>query len=92
MHPCKCTLIAHEDCLLEWIRASENNPDKPLLLILKCPQCGERYRLESDNPLILRILDLGNRTLQRSGTAVTVLTVVVGISAVGTGERGFFIV
>ncbi|KAL5498319.1 hypothetical protein ACEPAH_2461 [Sanghuangporus vaninii] len=85
VHPCKCTLIAHEECLLEWIRASETNPDKPLLLILKCPQCGERYKLESDNPVVLRVLDFGKRALQKCGTVVTVLTVVVGVSSIGTG-------
>ena len=61
-HPCKCTLIAHESCLLKWIKTSE--VQKGINEAAKCPQCGSRYQLERDNPFILRLLDFGNQQIQ----------------------------
>ncbi|KAI5122669.1 hypothetical protein M0805_007929 [Coniferiporia weirii] len=85
VHPCKCTLVAHERCLLDWIRASENNPDKASASILKCPQCSHRYELESHNPLVLKIMDHVKALLSCAGMTVTVLTAGSAVACVGAG-------
>ncbi|KAI0028733.1 hypothetical protein K488DRAFT_57871 [Vararia minispora EC-137] len=71
VHPCSCTLIAHEACLLQWIKSAQESRDRSKNA-LKCPQCGARYQLESHNPPILRLLEALNRGISRAGTIVTV--------------------
>ncbi|KAG6819921.1 hypothetical protein H0H93_007392 [Arthromyces matolae] len=72
-HPCTCTLIAHEQCLLLWIQTSQadllraNNA-------LKCPQCGAKYQLVSERPPVLRFLGLGNSILQKAGRYVIIFS------------------
>ncbi|KAG7098370.1 hypothetical protein E1B28_000328 [Marasmius oreades] len=56
-HPCNCTLLAHEDCLLEWIKTAEANPSATTAdRAQKCPQCGAKYQVESDLPFGMKIL------------------------------------
>ncbi|TCD67138.1 hypothetical protein EIP91_000478 [Steccherinum ochraceum] len=71
VHPCNCTLVAHESCLLTWIQSAQQDT-KRSANALKCPQCGAAYELESDNPLALRILNSINSVLQLSGKAITI--------------------
>ncbi|KAJ4480929.1 hypothetical protein J3R30DRAFT_2380835 [Lentinula aciculospora] len=42
-HPCKCTLIAHESCLLSWIETAQAKPSGRDAL--KCPQCATQYEI-----------------------------------------------
>ncbi|RDB23884.1 E3 ubiquitin-protein ligase MARCH5 [Hypsizygus marmoreus] len=72
-HPCKCTLVAHESCLLKWIQTSQGDASRAPNA-LKCPQCGSQYELESQRPLILRLLGSGNRALGRMGRLFTLAT------------------
>ncbi|KAI6115000.1 hypothetical protein EV401DRAFT_1978059, partial [Pisolithus croceorrhizus] len=83
-HPCRCTLIAHESCLLQWIQSSQQNRSRALNA-LKCPQCGSPYDLESNNPIILRLLDAGNKGLSAVGKIVTVASFTVVVVSIGTG-------
>ncbi|OCH90847.1 hypothetical protein OBBRIDRAFT_729945 [Obba rivulosa] len=69
VHPCRCSLVAHETCLLQWIRAAEQDTSRAANA-MKCPQCGVEYELESDNPLVLRIMDSVNGGLMTVGRAV----------------------
>src|SRR5579863_5305303 len=39
-HPCKCTLIAHESCLLHWINTQQCEFGRSRNEV-KCPQCRE---------------------------------------------------
>jgi hypothetical protein len=84
-HPCKCTLVAHESCLLQWIQTSQGNASRAPNA-LKCPQCASTYELESDNPIILRILSSGNKSLQMMGRLFTVFSVSTVVAIFGTGE------
>ncbi|KAF7307783.1 Translation initiation factor eIF2 gamma subunit [Mycena kentingensis (nom. inval.)] len=61
VHPCTCTLIAHESCLLEWIRSSEGTGREASSR--QCPQCKTPYEVESKNPRVLRFLRLVDRYL-----------------------------
>ncbi|KAF5376055.1 hypothetical protein D9615_007692 [Tricholomella constricta] len=69
-HPCTCTLVAHEGCLLRWIQTSQGDTARAPNA-LKCPQCGTRYELVSHRPKILRLLGAGNGVLQRVGRLIT---------------------
>ncbi|KAG2357741.1 hypothetical protein BDR07DRAFT_1452965 [Suillus spraguei] len=81
-HPCKCTLVAHESCLLQWIQTSQQNLSRAPNA-LKCPQCSSVYELESENPLILRILDTANKGLSTMGKVVTIASVTVVVVSLG---------
>ncbi|KLO17725.1 hypothetical protein SCHPADRAFT_994068 [Schizopora paradoxa] len=85
VHPCTCTLIAHEACLLEWIKTSEVSRDRTPANFLKCPQCGSRYEVESKNPFVLRLMDLGSMFVTIAGHTATVMTVGAVVASVGTG-------
>jgi RING-variant domain len=79
-HPCKCTLVAHESCLLRWIQTSQSDRSRAPNA-LKCPQCGSTYELVSDDPMLLRILRRGNKFLERIGRTFTLFGA-VGVLAV----------
>ncbi|KIM61838.1 hypothetical protein SCLCIDRAFT_1215657 [Scleroderma citrinum Foug A] len=83
-HPCRCTLVAHESCLLQWIQTSQQNRSRAPNA-LKCPQCGSLYELESNNPVLLRLLDSANKGLSVMGKIVTVASFTVVVVSLGTG-------
>ncbi|KAF8126400.1 hypothetical protein EV363DRAFT_1434288 [Boletus edulis] len=83
-HPCTCTLIAHESCLLRWIQSSQSTRSRAANA-LKCPQCGTPYELTSSNPWLLRWLDMGNKGLSMVGRVVSVGSLTVVVVSLGTG-------
>ena len=82
-HPCTCTLVAHEQCLLKWIQTSQGNSSRAPNA-LKCPQCGTTYELESNKPIILHILSAGNRVIQQLGQYFAVIGTLSVVGVVGT--------
>lgn len=50
VHPCVCTLVAHESCLLTWIH-QKSTPTNP---IVSCPQCSSPFLLRSPKPWTLK--------------------------------------
>ena len=56
--PCKCSLVAHESCLLDWIadmqKTGRENGDSSKLA---CPQCKTRIRLKEHESFILTLAD-----------------------------------
>lgn len=85
IHPCKCTLIAHEDCLLEWIRISETNPDQKVASLRKCPQCKERYTIVSDYPSALHLLNVVRRLAATGGQLVLLCSLAAGCASACAG-------
>ncbi|KAJ7222374.1 hypothetical protein GGX14DRAFT_514072 [Mycena pura] len=61
VHPCTCTLVAHESCLLEWIKSSEGTGREASAR--QCPQCKTEYEVESNNPTALRFLRAVDKNL-----------------------------
>lgn len=55
IHPCQCTLVAHESCLLQWIQTAEKDSSRAANA-LKCPQCGAKYVMQSENPWVLQLM------------------------------------
>ncbi|PWZ01509.1 hypothetical protein BCV70DRAFT_158291 [Testicularia cyperi] len=73
VHPCNCTLVAHESCLLQWIEQSRVN--HPLQDTVSCPQCKAPYILVENKPVLLRWLESADRVVTRLlpiGSAVAV--------------------
>ncbi|KAF8838131.1 hypothetical protein BDN67DRAFT_1070933 [Paxillus ammoniavirescens] len=83
-HPCTCTLIAHESCLLRWIQSSQATRSRASNA-LKCPQCGTAYQLTSYNPWLLRWLNVGNKGLSMVGRVVSLGSLTVVVVSLGTG-------
>ena len=85
VHPCRCTLVAHENCLLNWIRSAQQDAARARNA-LKCPQCGSVYEIESDNPFLLRLLNNLSASASLAGKAVTVFGVTGVVVSCGFGE------
>ncbi|KAF8654744.1 hypothetical protein AX16_003399 [Volvariella volvacea WC 439] len=83
-HPCQCTLVAHEECLLQWIQAALNDPGRAKNA-LKCPQCGAKYEMQSENPEVLKIMSSVERFGQSFGKFCLVAGAVGTVCIVGTG-------
>ncbi|KAH9034481.1 hypothetical protein EDB85DRAFT_1005320 [Lactarius pseudohatsudake] len=83
VHPCKCTLVAHESCLHHWIKTQQHDFGRSKAL--KCPQCGDRYETEGFNSPTLRILDTVNHILSNSGRLVTVCCAGTIVLSFGAG-------
>ncbi|TFK36527.1 hypothetical protein BDQ12DRAFT_243456 [Crucibulum laeve] len=83
-HPCKCTLIAHESCLLKWIETSQGTTSRAPNA-LKCPQCGSEYELVSRETLMLKALNSGNKVFQKMGRLFTVFSAATVVGVVGSG-------
>lgn len=82
-HPCNCTLVAHETCLLQWIQTSQGSPSKANAL--KCPQCGAAYEITSEKPPMYTILDKGNHVISRIAQLVTAAGMSSVVITIGTG-------
>ncbi|KAG8888532.1 hypothetical protein FRB98_007497 [Tulasnella sp. 332] len=74
IHPCDCTLVAHEACLLTWIRLQDPSPSKPDAL--KCPQCKTEFDITGKSPPLLRLLEAFNNGVTRTArwSALIVVT------------------
>lgn len=66
--PCKCSLVAHEACLLDWIAdlqktGLENGSNqKPA-----CPQCKTPISLKEEQSFVLDMVDVGGRIASKAG-------------------------
>ncbi|KAG4305227.1 hypothetical protein PORY_001397 [Pneumocystis oryctolagi] len=62
--PCKCGLIAHEKCLLNWITESQKADlsDK----LVSCPQCKYPFRLHDSSTFILWFMSRIDKVFQKS--------------------------
>ncbi|KAF9430259.1 hypothetical protein BGZ94_007711 [Podila epigama] len=50
--PCQCTLVSHEDCLLDWI---DKNRQQFARKQVRCSVCNTTYRLAEPSSLLLNI-------------------------------------
>jgi hypothetical protein len=92
VHPCKCTLVAHEDCLLQWIRSAQSQSTNNRAedrerrnKAFKCPQCGSTYELTGKKSVRrqLAVFTLGTLSMELVGT--------LSLGAVGIGLVGGFV-
>ncbi|KAJ1961043.1 hypothetical protein IWQ62_004007 [Dispira parvispora] len=69
VHPCPCSLMAHQGCLLKWVTESQRrNPDQPS----QCPQCRTTYRLVQPRSKFIRLFQWGESIVHAVATATLV--------------------
>lgn len=74
--PCPCALVAHEECLLDWI-ADKESASAQTALEIKCPQCKADIVLQRPRDAVVEMV----QSIQRTA-AVAVLP---ALSLVATG-------
>ncbi|TVY28156.1 E3 ubiquitin-protein ligase, partial [Lachnellula hyalina] len=87
LRPCPCSLVAHEECLLEWI-ADEEQPKSGELAVahqIKCPQCKADIRIDRPRDLIVGLYD----RIQGFARALILPSAVSAV--VGCTYSGFFV-
>lgn len=58
IHPCKCTLVAHELCLLTWISESTTPGGQTATNAMCCPQCKTKYQIVGHKSPLLAVMNL----------------------------------
>ncbi|TVY14093.1 putative RING finger protein [Lachnellula arida] len=87
LKPCPCSLVAHEECLLEWI-ADEEQPKSGELAVahqIKCPQCKADIRIDRPRDWIVGLYD----RIQGFSRALILPSAVSAL--VGCTYSGFFV-
>ncbi|KAI9315086.1 hypothetical protein BX666DRAFT_1959224 [Dichotomocladium elegans] len=79
--PCRCSLIAHERCLLNWI--TENQKKAPFKLV-KCPQCNSSYHLAEKRNIPLSVLELADSLIRKSAPYLAFLGIGCSILVIST--------
>ncbi|KAH7103633.1 hypothetical protein BKA62DRAFT_654726 [Auriculariales sp. MPI-PUGE-AT-0066] len=64
VHPCKCTLVAHERCLLSWIDTAPPNAREARM---KCSSCGTPYHISRKSFRSLGIFRRFDQAVARVG-------------------------
>ncbi|PLW21368.1 hypothetical protein PCANC_03857 [Puccinia coronata f. sp. avenae] len=90
---CRCSLIAHESCLLTWITTYQlTHPapasiSSPLLTPVKCPQCAAIYQIAQPPSPLLSLLHRLKRpyNASMSWSALGCVVLGVGVSASSYG-------
>ncbi|GAA5813133.1 hypothetical protein MFLAVUS_006602 [Mucor flavus] len=70
VNPCNCSLISHEQCLLDWI--AENQKMTPLKKVT-CPQCSSSYFLSERHSLPLVLMSFVDSLVHAAAPYITVL-------------------
>lgn len=78
VHPCNCSLIAHESCLLTWIRTRRASGTPDPNRSITCPQCSHPYTIVERKPVALKLFELGDGVLRA-------VVPIAGASVVGGG-------
>lgn len=68
--PCPCSLVSHEQCLLDWI--TESQKDAPAKKV-HCPQCGTPYVVSGSTSLTLVVLTLLDKLAHAAAPYITLL-------------------
>lgn len=70
VNPCQCSLVSHEQCLLDWI--AENQKMTPLKKVT-CPQCSSSYYLSETHSLPLLLMGMMDSLVHTAAPYITVL-------------------
>jgi hypothetical protein len=70
VNPCQCSLVSHEQCLLDWI--AENQKMTPLKKVT-CPQCSSSYLLSETHSLPLVLMTIIDSLIHTAAPYITVL-------------------
>ncbi|GAA6062949.1 hypothetical protein JCM10212_005339 [Sporobolomyces blumeae] len=80
VHACSCTLLAHPDCLLEWIatRPPSSSSTSSSSSAPRCPVCATLIIVKEDKSKYLKLYRSLSRSLDRLSLAATVAGVAAG--------------
>ncbi|KAL7315259.1 hypothetical protein PS15m_006731 [Mucor circinelloides] len=70
VNPCQCSLVSHEQCLLDWI--AENQKNTPLKKV-SCPQCNSAYVLSETHSIPLVLMSIADSLVHTAAPYITVL-------------------
>ncbi|CAB4382604.1 hypothetical protein RhiirA5_360396 [Rhizophagus irregularis] len=74
---CRCSLISHEECLLNWITEKQRNT---ALRKVRCPQCKTVYHLAEQTSYLLKFLTVVDSTIQSSIPYFTIFGVTFAVA------------
>ncbi|KAG0140085.1 hypothetical protein CROQUDRAFT_53796 [Cronartium quercuum f. sp. fusiforme G11] len=91
--PCRCSLVAHESCLLTWIttyqltHAPPNSVTSPLSTPVNCPQCSATYNLAQPSSHLLTLIHRFKRPYDKvlSWSALGCVLLGIGITTSSYG-------
>ncbi|POY71549.1 hypothetical protein BMF94_5412 [Rhodotorula taiwanensis] len=72
IHPCACTLLAHPDCLLEWLQTQQSTSPTAQRRGPHCPACGTAIQIHQDKSDLLRWYRSFRRHMDRASIAAGV--------------------
>ncbi|OZJ03971.1 hypothetical protein BZG36_03236 [Bifiguratus adelaidae] len=81
VRPCQCSLISHEECLLNWI--SENQKGVPFKKV-RCPQCKMVYRVKEHTSWSLWFMSKVDTASNALVPYLTVLGLTCSVLVTGT--------
>ncbi|CEP20117.1 hypothetical protein [Parasitella parasitica] len=70
VNPCQCSLVSHEQCLLDWIAETQKNI--PLKRV-SCPQCNSIYMLSETHSIPLVFMSIADSLVNTAAPYITVL-------------------
>ncbi|KAI8645036.1 hypothetical protein BD408DRAFT_97382 [Parasitella parasitica] len=70
VNPCQCSLVSHEQCLLDWIAETQKNT--PLKKV-SCPQCNSTYMLSETHSIPLVLMSIVDSLVHTAAPYITVL-------------------
>ncbi|TGZ81460.1 hypothetical protein EX30DRAFT_331021 [Ascodesmis nigricans] len=91
--PCKCSLVAHESCLLDWIADVQlNRRESGSQRRLECPQCKTPIRLKEKDSAVLDFVDSVSQLAGNAGAFVAFggLASVIFVSATVYGVNTIY--
>ncbi|GAA5853050.1 hypothetical protein JCM9279_003795 [Rhodotorula babjevae] len=77
IHACSCTLLAHEQCLLDWLTAQAASPQQHHPHPPRCPVCASPIVVREDRNDLLRLY----RRLRRNADHASLVAAVGGVAA-----------
>jgi len=75
IHPCTCTLVAHEDCVKTWMFSSDSADEQQSRNTHACPQCKIPYQLAVSNPKMFNFTSKLQSGVNRLGKYTAIATV-----------------
>ncbi|KAF9423043.1 hypothetical protein BGZ76_003696, partial [Entomortierella beljakovae] len=79
--PCQCTLISHEDCLLDWI---DKNRQQFAKKQVRCSVCNTVYRLAEPSSILLNIFSAFDSLVHAGIPYLTFLGLTCSVIITGT--------
>lgn len=80
IHPCQCSLVAHEGCLMQWIASS--NPSASTVKPAECPQCKTPYTINQLNFPLLNLVENIESLWAKNASKIVVVGVGFGLGTV----------